>query len=119
MLSGAGEDIGGVVGNSIQGSADNSNTGFTDKNLIIDDLIKNEKVVLDENAIGCDDRNEGEYYQSRVTAGHDVMITWLKFTVNNQQYFYRSMYQYQPDEVMNMHKAFNLALHGTFKNILK
>lgn len=39
---------------------------------------------------------EGIIFASLAAAGHDVIFTWLVFSVDGQPYAFRSFYQYQP-----------------------
>jgi hypothetical protein len=92
--------IGGVVGASIGDANDraahqNSSVFTVDKVLIDTDPEVNRHPG--ENQVGCDNRHEGEYYPSEISGGHDVIVTWMKFTVDARPYYFRSFYQFTPD----------------------
>jgi hypothetical protein len=69
-----------------------------------------------ENQVGCDNRHEGEYYPSEISGGHDVVVTWLKFTVDNQPYYFKTFYQFQPDgkdQIMaGIREAVEMSING-------
>ncbi len=97
--------IGGAIGGAISASIDSNNYGFTYKNLLVDVIPETYPINTDENAVGCDGENEGEYYTSRVTAGHDVIVTWLKFRVDGVPYHFRTLYQIQPEKPDDVSKG--------------
>lgn len=92
--------VGGFVGAAIQ----DANEKAAHQNISV---FAFDKVLIDsnpevdrhagENQVGCDNRHEGEYYPSEISGGHDVVVTWLKFTVDNQPYHFRIHYQFQPE----------------------
>jgi hypothetical protein len=46
------------------------------------------------NQVGCDDAGEGEYFAGEVRGGHDVIVTWLRFAIDEQDYHLRSFHQF-------------------------
>ncbi len=36
-------------------------------------------------------------YPSEISGGHDVVVTWMKFTVDERPYYFRSFYQFTPE----------------------
>ncbi|MCV6608868.1 MAG: hypothetical protein OIF32_11705, partial [Campylobacterales bacterium] len=43
--------------------------------------------------VGCDNEGEGEYYSSRTTK-EDIVVIWLKFSVDNKIYQFRTLNQF-------------------------
>lgn len=91
----AGSAIGGIIGAAIVSTGNINKDVYTFKNLIVD-INPIVKRSLSENQVGCDDAREGEYYASEISGGHRVVVTWLKFRVNNKPYHFRTFYQFQP-----------------------
>jgi hypothetical protein len=116
-LSGAGTAMGGIVGQMIASSANNSNFGFTYNNLLVDIIPDTYPIETTENAVGCDNANEGEYYPSRVTAGHDVVVTWLKFQIDDESYHFRTLYQVQPEGLDEIDEAISTAIIESMKAV--
>lgn len=87
--------MGGVAGSMAEGAAKQNKDVFTFDKLMIDTNPDVERHP-GENHVGCDDAHEGEYYPSEISGGHDVVVTWLKFTVDSRPYYFRTYYQYQP-----------------------
>jgi hypothetical protein len=92
--------VGGFVGAAIQDAnekaAHQNISVFTFDKVLIDSNPEVDRHA-GENQVGCDNRHEGEYYPSEISGGHDVVVTWLKFTVDNQPYHFRIYYQFQPE----------------------
>jgi hypothetical protein len=92
--------LGGVVGASIgavnEGAAHQNSTVFTVDKVLIDTAPEVNRHP-GENQVGCDNRHEGEYYPSEISGGHDVIVTWMKFTVDERPYYFRSFYQFTPE----------------------
>jgi hypothetical protein len=93
--------VGGALGDGVIKSMDEraahqNSTVFTFDKLLVDtnpDVDRHPG----ENQVGCDNRHEGEYYPSEISGGHDVVVTWLKFSVDGHPYYFRTFYQFQPD----------------------
>ncbi|WP_148264856.1 hypothetical protein [Collimonas fungivorans] len=66
-----------------------------DKILIDTDPDKNRHPK--EKVVGCENEKEGEYFGSEINSGHDVIVTWLKFTIDSKPYHFRTYYQFQPE----------------------
>lgn len=91
--------MGGAVFAAVAGAADNKNNKSIDlPNFSLKANPGNGRWKPAENQVGCDGRAEGEYYASEVSGGHDVIVTWLNFTVDEKPYSFRSAFQYQFDE---------------------
>lgn len=91
--------MGGAVFAAVAGAADKKNNKASDlENFSIRENPGEGRWKTGENQVGCDGRGEGEYYASEANGGHDVIVTWLKFTVDGTPYHFRSAYQYQFDE---------------------
>jgi len=97
MLAGAGAAVGGIIGGSIAHSALKSQKGFSNSKLKVYDLNKGSYAVPGENAVGCDDKHEGEYYTSRVTGGSSVIVSWFNLEYAGKFYRYRTTYEYQSE----------------------
>lgn len=96
LLSNAGNFMGGAIGAAVSSSARRA-TGdrvFTDR-LVVHVDPDPSYVPDDENPIGCNGRGEGEYFASEISAGHSVMVTWLRFDVDGTPYHLRTFYPYQ------------------------
>lgn len=61
--------------------------------------------------------NEGEYYPSEISGGHDVVITWLKFSVDGHPYYFRTFYQFQPDNNDDIAAGIKSALRMSIQGI--
>lgn len=97
-LSGT-RSMGGAVFAAVASSADNKNNKSVDlQNFSLKANPGDGRWNPGENQVGCDGRAEGEYYASEVNGGHDVIVTWLNFSVDDKSYSFRSAYQYQFDE---------------------
>ncbi len=71
----------------------------------------------DVNMVGCDDRQEGEYDPSLISGGHDVIVSWLRFTVDGTEYHLRSFYQFQPEKPEDVNSAATLAVERTVEAV--
>ena len=93
---GLGGALGAAIGSQNEKAAHQNMSVFTvDKVLIDTDPEVNRHPG--ENQVGCDNRHEGEYYPSEISGGHDVVVTWMKFTVDERPYYFRSFYQFTPE----------------------
>jgi len=116
-LRGAGAGIGGAIGGMIAGGAMALEEGFTDKLLRVERVPEEYPFETDENAVGCDGKMEGEYYSSRVTGGHSVVVTWLQFSINGEGYHFRSEYQFPSSEIREKEVAVEAAIRKTIKAV--
>ena len=90
---------GGLILAAVASAADNKNNKAMDlENFSLKSNPGDGRWKPRENQVGCDGRKEGEYYASEVNRGHDVVVTWLEFTVDGTPYSFRSAYQYQFDD---------------------
>ena len=111
--------VGGAVGAAIQATneqaAHQNISVFTVDKLLIDAEPEVNRHP-GENQVGCDNRHEGEYYPSEISGGHDVVVTWLKFTVDNKPYYFKTFYQFQPDGkdqiAAGIRDAIQMSIHG-------
>lgn len=91
-----GQDFGGIVGNELVRIGKINQHVFTFDRILID-MQPDQTRRPNENAVGCDDRQEGDYYASQISGGHDVVVTWLGFSVDGKKYLAKSYYQFQPE----------------------
>ena len=108
---------GGTVGRSNTKAADAKNYGYHDKNLIVDIIPETYPIETSENAVGCDGYNEGEYYASRVTDVHSVVVIWLKFEIDDRDYHFRTLYQIHPDNIDERQEGLNIAIEKSIAAI--
>jgi hypothetical protein len=76
----------------------------------------------DENQVGCGNAHEGEYYPSEISGGHDAVVSWFKFAVDDRAYEFRTFYQFQPFEDKQMQidgidEAIRMSIQGIAKQI--
>jgi hypothetical protein len=90
-----GRGMGGAVGEAIASVGTVNLNVYTFKKIQIDSS-PGTVVHLEENMVGCDNAFEGEYYASEISGGHDVVVTWLKFRVDETTYHFKTYYQFQP-----------------------
>jgi hypothetical protein len=93
---GLGGVAGAMVGDANQKAARQNATVFTTDKLLVD-ADPEAKRNAGENQVGCDNEHEGEYFPSEISGGHDVVVTWLRFSVDGKPYHFRTFYQFQPD----------------------
>lgn len=96
LLHQAGQGLGGIIGGVISDAGKQNWNVFSFKDLIVDTdpmKPKPENVHL----VGCDDKHEGEFDPTQISAGHDVVITWLRFSFDEKPVQLRTFYQFQPD----------------------
>ena len=93
---GVGGAVGAIIGQTNEKAAHQNANVFTFDKLIVDADPENKRNPL-QNQVGCDNEHEGEYFPSEISGGHDVVVTWLRFTVDGKPYYFRSFYQFQPD----------------------
>jgi hypothetical protein len=116
MLHTVGALEGGYVGYRLEKAGLVNSSLYTFKKLLIDadPMTKRGKK---EHQVGCDDRKEGEYYSSEISGGHDVIVTWLVFSVDDKPYAFRSFYQYQPIAKEDVAAATSESIHETIEAI--
>lgn len=106
LLSQAGGMIGGIIGGSISSAANRATgTQVFQERLVVHVDPDPAFVPDDENPIGCNGRGEGEYFASQVSAGHSVIVTWLRFDVDGAPYHFRTFYPHQEDEGDDVERA--------------
>lgn len=112
---------GGIVGQIMAETARQNENVFTYKQILIDLDPASHPRPKNENQVGCDDANEGEYYASEITGGADVIVTWLKFTIDGKPYHVRSFYPFHPEEkpevAQAIRKAIGLTVEGASTRI--
>jgi len=119
LLDAFGKTFGGVAGSIALDASERGKYGFMDKNLLIDSVPETFPFITEETVVGCDDANEGEYYPSRVTGGHDVIVVWLKFKIDNKQYHFRTLYQFQPEDSNDVLKNISIGIEKSIKGIVE
>lgn len=106
MLSFAGSFIGGAVGREIAMAANRASGRLVHLDRLVVHVDPDPSFVPDdENPIGCNGRGEGEYFASQVSAGHSVVVTWLRFDVDGVPFHFRTFYPYQEDEAERIEHA--------------
>lgn len=113
--------IGGAIGYSLDESAALQNMGvFTYDKLLVDTKPEVDRYP-GKNQVGCDNAHEGEYYPSEISGGFDVVVTWLKFTVDGQPYEFRTFYQFQPQDkpatLAGIDEAIRVSVQGVAQKI--
>lgn len=105
-----------IIGRSLKSVGNVNRNIFMFQKLVIDsDPFVNK--IPEENQVGCDGVNEGEYYASQISGGHDVIVTWLIFTVDEIPFHFKTYYQYQLNggELVSptaLKEAFDLTIQG-------
>ena len=118
LLSGAGRSMGGAVGYSIAGAADNANNPTTTlERFALQENPGDGRNGRTGNQIGCDGAGEGEYFASDVNGGRDVIVIWLEFDVDGRPYKFRSAYQFNYDSVPANEKAVAEAIRETVAGV--
>jgi hypothetical protein len=112
--------LGGFVGDTLRDAneraAHQNITVFTFDKLLIDSDPEKDRHP-GENQVGCDNRHEGEYYPSEISGGHDVIVTWLKFSVDGHSYYFRTYYQFQAENKDDVGVAIKSALQMSIQGI--
>jgi len=109
--------MGGIAGMMALDAAERGFYGFMKDDLLIDSVPETYPLKTDEISVGCDDENEGEYFPSRVSGGHDVVVIWLKFTIDEKLYHYRTLYQFQPLTEKAIQKGIATAIEKSIAGI--
>ncbi len=102
--------IGGIIGGTIAAIGDVNNKVFAFKNIIIDSDPTNITSKPTENAVGCDNEGEGEYYASQISG--TVIVTWLKFDIDSKPYHFKTYHQLQSDFSLGIQSAIQLTIEG-------
>lgn len=93
---GVGGAVGAMIGAANEKAAKQNANVFTFDKLLVD-ADPETKRNGGENQVGCDNQHEGEYFPSEISGGHDVLVTWMRFTVDGKPYHFRTFYQFQPE----------------------
>jgi hypothetical protein len=93
---GVGGAVGAAIGQANEGAARQNASVFAVDKLILDTDPETNRHP-GQNQVGCDNQHEGEYYPSEISGGHDVVVTWLRFSVDGKPYHLRTFYQFQPE----------------------
>lgn len=117
MLNTVGSSVGGLIGAAMVDASSRNNSVFNFKSLIVDADPLNAEKKLKENSVGCDDKNECEYYASQISGGHAVVVTWLNFDVDSKPYHFKTYYQYQAENKADVAKAIKAGVQLTFEAI--
>lgn len=117
QLHAAGSAIGGIIGDAAENAASRGYFGFMNKNFLIDTIPGSFPLKTGEVSVGCDNENEGEYYPSRVSGGHDVVVSWFKFSVDGKIYHFRTEYQFQPENEAQIQAGISKAIDISLENI--
>jgi hypothetical protein len=98
MQTMVGEVMGGWLGHSLASGARRAGGDhFVSERMIVDVNPESFEPPEDEKAVGCEGRDEGEYFASRVSSGHSVIVTWLKFDVDEHAFHVRTYFQHQAE----------------------
>jgi len=119
LLDVFGRAFDGVAGSIARDAAERGKYGFMDKNLLIDSVPETFPFKTEEIVVGCDNANEGEYYPSRVSGGHDVAVIWLRFSIDNKQHHFRALYQFQPEDNDDVLKHISIGIEKSIKGIVE
>lgn len=116
----AGSGMGGAIGSAI------SDVGNVNKDVFSFEKLQVERnpgtfIIPEENMVGCDKAREGEYYASQISGGHDVIVTWLEFSVDSTEHKFRTFYQFQPptqaDVAPGIDEAIRMSIRAVAKQI--
>ena len=112
----AGDAIGGVAGQLAKEASRTDDAVYLFEKVLIDAEPTVDRHP-DENKVGCDDKQEGEYYASEMPAGHDVVVVWLRFNVGDQPYHFRAFYPYQPENELEVTAGITDAIKLTVRGV--
>jgi len=99
LLGFAGRVMGGAMGAGVAASgqrADGKQSGSAALRVDIDPGPIQD--TSSEQAVGCSGAGEGEYLPSQASAGHRVVVTWLRFDVDGTPYHLRTLFPYPNPE---------------------
>lgn len=120
VLNKAGKGFGGAVGIAVAQVGNVNEDVFTFKKLQID-TNPGSVVRAEENMVGCDKAREGEYYASEISGGHNVVVTWLQFDVDESAYHFRTFYQFQPQDraavAVGISEAIRMSIEGVASRV--
>ncbi len=99
---------------------------FTERASVNDGVFSSEKFQVERNPgssstsaekiVGCDQAFEGEYDASQISAFHDVVVTWLVFSVDSVDYKLRTFYQFlpasKPDIAIGIEDAIRMSIQA-------
>lgn len=116
--------LGGVIGASI-GQANEEAARQNMGVVVFDKLLIDTNPLVDrhpdQNQVGCNNAHEGEYYPSEISGGFDVVVSWLKFSVDDKPYYFRTFYQFQPankaDMIAGINEAIRMSVQGISQKI--
>lgn len=112
--------VGGAVGAAIQQSTESAahqNIGVITFDKLLIDTTPEVDRYPGKNQVGCDNEHEGEYYPSEISGGHDVVVTWLKFTVDEHPYYFKTFYQFQPLDKEKINAGIKEAIQMSVKGV--
>ena len=117
----AGGALGGIIGASVSSSI-SAHAASQHGSFVYEDMhveVKPEDIPIDENKkyVGCKGRGEGEYPVGVVSKGHDVVVTWLNFEIEEKTYSFKTYYQTQLDESGGVPNAVRVAIDKSIKTI--
>lgn len=69
------------------------------------------------NQIGCDGAAEGEYFPTQVASNRDVIVIWLRFTIDGAPYSFRSMLPFGYVSLPANDRAVAYAIHATMRAV--
>jgi hypothetical protein len=102
----AGQYMGGFIGHTVSRRArEAGGDHFISDRMLVDSDPANFEAPEGENAVGCDDRGEGEYYASMIGSGYSALVTWMRFDVDNFPFHIRTFYQHQSEDLDELAKA--------------
>ncbi|GGD37226.1 hypothetical protein SAMN06296058_2791 [Pseudoxanthomonas indica] len=67
--------------------------------------------------IGCWDNQEGGYDRRGVAQGHDVIVTWVGFRIDDTPYLFKSDYQFVAKTRADLSLAIERAIRSTMRRI--
>jgi hypothetical protein len=109
--------MGGIAGMMAADAAKRGFYGFMTEDLLVDSVPETYPLKTDEISVGCDDHNEGEYFPSRVSGGHDVVVIWLKFEIDEKPYHFRTLYEFQPSTEEAIQNGIGKAIESSIARI--
>ena len=107
----------GIAASYAENAARRGDYGFMEKNFLIDKIPDSFPVKTGEVSVGCDEANEGEYFPSRVSGGHDVVVGWFKYSIGGKIYHFRTEYQFQPENDQKIQAGISKAIEISIENI--
>jgi hypothetical protein len=116
LVQNVGNSMGGVIvpGEAKKMEAQHSPTAISEP-FSFQQVQGNGRGDATENQIGCDGAGEGEYFPSLVEPHNDVIVIWLRFTVDGVPYSFRSMLQFGYVSLAANDRAVEYAIHETMR----